>query len=103
MLSPGNLILAGRSRKTGFGGIHGREGGCLGQDILNNVRLFNSRKALVQPLILKGELIVIDAQLVKNRGIHVTNMDGVFDDVVAVVVSLTVFEPAFYSGPSHPH
>ena len=67
------------------------------------MRLFNSRKALVQPLILKGELIVIDAQLVQNRGIHVTNVNGVLDDIVAVVISLTVFEPALYSGAGHPH
>jgi len=75
----------------------------LGQDIFNNVRLFYSRKALVQPLILEGELVVIDPQLVQNRGIHVTNVDGVFDDVVAMIISLTVFETAFYSGASHPH
>ena len=75
----------------------------LGQNIFNNVRLFNSREALVQPLILQGELVVIDAQLVKNRGIHVTNMDRVFDDVVAVIISLTILEAAFYSGASHPH
>ena len=75
----------------------------LGQDIFHNVRFFYSREALVQPLILKGELIVIDPQLVQNRGIHVTNMDGVFDDVVAVIISPTVFKPTFYPGASHPH
>src|SRR5437867_11840266 len=55
-------------------------------------------EAEVAALELVDQLLVVDAQQAEHGGVEVMDVDGVFDDVVAVVVGLAVdqarFDPA---------
>ena len=76
----------------------------LSKNILHDVSLFfDSSQSLVEALVFEGQSPVVDAETVENGGVHVTDMDRIFNDVVAVIVSLPVFETAFHTGSSHPH
>ena len=48
----------------------------------------------VQPLELERQPLVIDAEAVQDRGVHVVDVDRIFDDVVAEVVGLAVGDAA---------
>ena len=47
-------------------------------------------QAVITPLEFEHEACVVGAQAVQQRGVQVVNMHRVADDVVAVVVGLTV-------------
>ena len=57
----------------------------------------------VTPLELECQLVVVDPQAMQDRGVQVMHMDGVFGDVVAVVVGLAMRHTAADSAPGHPH
>lgn len=61
------------------------------QDIAHDLRgMFDSGQALIQALERKDQAIVIDSQLVQDRGVQVSDVHWVFVDVVAEVVGLAV-------------
>ena len=49
---------------------------------LHRAGRLDSREALIEALILVSESLVIDPEQVKQRGLEVTDMHGVLDDVV---------------------
>ncbi len=57
----------------------------------------------VAALELIGQPGVIDAEAVEQGGLDVVDMNGVFDDVVAVVVGFTNDCTGLYAAPGHPH
>lgn len=50
-----------------------------------------------------GEAFVVDAEEMKDRCVKVVNVDGVFKDVVAIVVGFSDGDSFFDSCSSHPH
>ena len=50
-----------------------------------------------------GEALVVDAHEFENGGMKVVDVDGVFDDAGAVIVSLAVGDSRFGSASGHPH
>jgi len=56
----------------------------------------------IAALMSEREAFVVDSELLQNRRIEVMNVDGIFVDVVAEVVSLAVNRTTFYSGSGHP-
>ena len=65
--------------------------------------LFHSGEPLIEALEFESELAVIDAKAVQDGGVHVADVDGIFDDVVAVIVGFAVFKAALDTGSGHPH
>lgn len=75
----------------------------LSQDLIDDPGFFlDSRQTMVKPLELKGQSLMIDAELAENRGVYVSNVHRVSDDIVAKVIRLTVDDPALYAPASHP-
>ncbi len=61
------------------------------QDIAHDLRgMFDSGQALIQALERKDQTIVIDSQLVQDRGVQISDVHRVFVDVVAEVVGFAV-------------
>src|SRR5262249_30817644 len=50
-----------------------------------------------------GQLLMIDAQKVKDRGLQVVNVNTTFSYVEAEVVRTAVDVAAFHAAPGHPH
>ena len=64
---------------------------------------FYAGQSLFKALESEGQSIVINSELIKDRRIKVTNVDGVFQNVVTVNVRLAIFKAVFDSRASHPH
>ena len=60
-------------------------------------------QAEVAALEAVGEPRVVDAQAVQDRGVEVVDVDGVSDDVVAVVVGLAVGDAGLDAAAGQPH
>ena len=54
-------------------------------------------------LELISELGVIHTEAVENRGVQIVDFGGIFHDVVAEIVGLSMGDPAFNSAACHPH
>ena len=52
----------------------------------------NVREPEVTALEAISESLVIDSELVKNCGVHISNMNGIFENIVGVVIRLAVFD-----------
>ena len=65
-------------------------GEVLSHDGLHDVCFFDSGRFFIQAVVRKSESIVIDSQLVKNRGIEIANVDRVFDNVVTELIRFAV-------------
>ena len=50
----------------------------------------------------EGELFVVDAQQVQNRGVDIVNVDGVFDGAHSHFIRSTKGHAAANSGTGHP-
>ena len=59
-------------------------------------------QAVVAALELECELFVVDAELVQDRRVQVVDVDRIADDVVAVVVGLTVRDARLDAAAGHP-
>lgn len=57
------------------------------------MRLFHAREPRVESAELVGKALMIDAEAVQDGRVQVPDVDGVFGDVVAKIVSGAVFEP----------
>lgn len=64
------------------------------QDVLHHFAM-HVGQTIVTSLEAVGEAGVIEAQQVHRGGVEVVNVDGVFRDVVAEVIGLTVDVAAF--------
>ena len=52
-------------------------------------------QAEVAALVLVGELLMINPELVEQGGVEVVHVHGILDDIVAVVIGLAVSNAAF--------
>ena len=81
-------------------GLPYRNVGLLGDDPRDDFGVLHPGQADVQALVLDREALVVDAKVVKDCGVEVTDVDGILDDVVGVIVRFAVvarFEPAPYN------
>src|SRR6185503_8499010 len=69
-------------------------GESLREDVFHRVAM-DVGEADVSALEFEGQAFVVDAQAVEQRGVEVMDVDGVFGDVVAVVIGLTVGDAGF--------
>ena len=69
---------------------------------LHRTGLLDAREALIEALILVGKFLMIDPEQVKQGGLEVADMDGIFDDVVGELVGLSMDDPSFDSAAGHP-
>ena len=60
----------------------------------------DARETLLKSLKPDSQPPVVDAQLMQNRTVEVTDVDRVFNDVVAEVVALAVNNSALYAPPA---
>ena len=60
-------------------------------------------QAEVAALILVGQLRMVDAQAVQNRGVQVVNVNRVLDDVVAKSSVFAVASRRLDPAAGHPH
>ena len=73
----------------------------LRKDVLHDVTVHIS-EAEVAPLILEGQLFVIDAKLVQERGVEVMHMNPSVNDVVAILIGPAVSMSALDATTRHP-
>ena len=59
-------------------------------------------QAEVAALVLVGELLMINTELVEQRGVEVVHVHGILDDVVAVVIGLAVSNSPFEAAAGYP-
>ena len=78
-------------------------GAGLRQQLTNDVRLFNARQLLIEPLKLEREAIVLDAHAMQDRRVEIADRSRLLDDVVGKVVGLAVADAAFDPASGHPH
>ena len=62
-----------------------------GQNLFYDPGFFNTGKPLVKALITEGEFLVVNAKLIEDGGVQVTNMDWIFQNIVGVIVGFAVF------------
>ena len=75
---------------------------CLCKDLLHNVCWFDTGKALIKTLKFERQLFVVNSQTVQDGGIQVTDVNGIFNDVVAIVVRLAVLNSTLNTAAGHP-
>ncbi len=64
--------------------------------------ILDTGQLLIQALKAVRKPLVIDTQLMKNRRVHIANMNRVFQDVVTVIIRLTVLDTRFKSSSGKP-
>ena len=60
-------------------------------------------EAEVAALATEGEAFVVDAELVKNRGVEIVDVNLILGGVIAEVIGGTVGEAGLHSSAGHPH
>ena len=75
----------------------------LREDVFHRVVILDAGQAQVQSLKSDGQAAVVDAQAMQDRGVQIVNVDRVFSDVVAEVVSGPVRDARLDSSAGHPH
>ncbi len=74
-----------------------------GEEIADDVGLFDAGEALVEALVLEDEAAVIDAEAVEEGGVEVVHVHRVFHDVVAEVVGLAIDGSGADTTAGEPH
>jgi len=74
----------------------------LAHDFRNHSSGLNSGEALVEALEAVSEFFVIDTDQAQGGGVEVTDLDGIFYNVVAEVVGPSVGNPGLDPASSHP-
>ena len=74
---------------------------CSGQYPANNIAA-DVREPEVPSTMSIGQLLVIQAQEMKDGGVKIVNMNLVLDDLYAVLIGSAVDNPWFNSRASHP-
>src|SRR5271169_1254029 len=72
------------------------------QNAFNDVSLLDARQLLIQALILVGELLVIDTELVQQCSLEIADVYRVFHNVVRKLVGLAVDDTALNAATGHP-
>lgn len=67
------------------------------------MRFFDARQALIQALEFERELLVIEAQLMKDRGVQVADVDGIVDGVKAQIIGAAIGDSGLHPAAGHPH
>jgi hypothetical protein len=57
---------------------------------------------LVESLKLISELVVIDPKAVKNCGVEISNVNRILDNVVTVIIGLTIGNSGTHAPARHP-
>lgn len=78
-------------------------GAALGKDAIDNFCWGDSGGFLVEALELEGETVVIHAEAVENGGIQVSDVNGIFDDVVGIIVGGSVAGAWLGAATGDPH
>ena len=60
-------------------------------------------EAEVAALAAEGEPFVVDAELVKNGGVEIVDVNFILGGVIAKVIGGTVGEAGLHSSAGHPH
>ena len=74
-----------------------------GNKIGDDLGVFDPGEPLVEPEVFVSESFVVDSKTLKNGGVEVVHVDGVFHDVVGEVVGFAVFETGLDPSACHPH
>ena len=64
--------------------------------------MFDAGQLLIETLILDAHALMVDSHLVQDRGVQISDVIGVFDDVERYLVSLAI-DAGFHSTACHPH
>src|SRR5882762_202735 len=75
----------------------------LRQNRLHRVCFLDAGQLLIQSLELVGKARMIDPHAMQNGGVDVSNVNWIFDDVIAEVIGLAVNHAAFDTASRHPH
>ena len=73
----------------------------LPQDAIDNFAR-NVGQSEISSLVAIGHLLVIDAQLMQNRGVQIMDVDWILRDVVAEFVGFAIDHATFDTGTGHP-
>jgi len=68
----------------------------------HNLRAFRAGKAVVAPAMMKGQLVVAEAQELQDRGVQVAEVDFTFDGASSSVVSSSVHVSWFHAAAGKP-
>ena len=74
-----------------------------GEDVLDDVRAFDTTEACIEALELEGEGVVIDAELIEHRGVQVVNGGDLFHRRVAKIIGRAVNDAALDTCACEPH
>ena len=80
--------------------LQDRQGVLLSQDVLDHRAVYFGQ-SLAPALVQVAERILIEAELVKDRGMKVTDMDGIFYGFQPDRIGGSVDDSAFYSAAAH--
>jgi hypothetical protein len=73
-----------------------------GQQVFDDVSV-DVGEAEIAALMGVSKALVVEAETVKDGGLEVVDVNGVFDDVKAEFIRGAIGEASFYSTTSHPH
>src|ERR1051325_7832653 len=62
----------------------------------------NIGQPVVPALEFEGELLMVEPELVQDRGVEVVDVDAVLDDVIRIIIGLPVRVAAFDAGAGQP-
>ena len=84
-------------------GFMAGEGGELGQQIRDHVGRIDTGEAEIETLGADAEALVVDAQLMQDRGVNVVDVDGILDSAKAEFVRPTVDLARLKAAACKPH
>ncbi len=88
---------------AGFRGNGPSGWGGSGEEIADDLGVFDAGEALVEALVLEDEAAVINAEAVEEGGVEVVHVHRVFHDVVAEVIGLAVDGAGADATAGEPH
>src|SRR5437867_30052 len=74
----------------------------LDEDFLHNVAV-DVGQPEVAALVLERQLRVIDSEALQDGGLQIVDVNGIFGDVIAIVISIAVDDARLYAAPRQPH
>ena len=75
----------------------------LSQQLFDDSRWLHPSEPQIEPLILERESLMIDAQQMKRRGMEVSDVNRILDNVVREIVGLAVDRSTLDPAACHPH
>ena len=64
---------------------------------------FDTGQSLVKPLRLVAELLVVKTEQMQHRRMEIVNVDRVFHNIIAEIVSFPINLATATTSPRHPH